>query len=297
MSKRLLITGATGMLGATLVKHFQKEYEVFSTGSSEKGLRFFKNYTSFDLKEPSYEALIKWSKPNVIIHCAALTNGNYCDLNPKEAFLINGISVKKIIDAVNLDTKVIYISTDAVFPAELHMSKEEDCASPNSVYGKSKELGEFFLTNSKLNYTIIRTTIVGSNLNKTKSGFAEWILNSVKNKEEISLFADVLFTPISIWNLAENINQIISNNEMFSRKTLHIGGNEICTKYDFGIALLKQFNLPVNLIKKGKITDFKDRAKRSTDQTLDSSYYQNLSKTVLPNLHQTIKDFKINYNE
>ena len=297
MSMRLLITGATGMLGATLVKHFQKEYEVFSTGSSEKGLSFFKNYTSFDLKEPSYETLIKWSKPNVIIHCAALTNGNYCDLNPKEAFLINGISVKKITDAVNLDTKVIYISTDAVFPAELHMSKEEDCASPNSVYGKSKELGEFFLTNSKLNYTIIRTTIVGSNLNKTKSGFAEWILNSVKNKEEISLFADVLFTPISIWNLAENINQIISNNEMFSRKTLHIGGNEICTKYDFGIELLKQFNLPVNLIKKGKITDFKDRAKRSTDQTLDSSYYQNLSKTVLPNLHQTIKDFKINYNE
>ena len=54
MSKRLLITGATGMLGATLVKHFQKEYEVFSTGSSEKGLRFFKNYTSFDLNHNNY---------------------------------------------------------------------------------------------------------------------------------------------------------------------------------------------------------------------------------------------------
>lgn len=296
MKKRLLITGATGMLGATLVKRFQDKYEVYATGSSNKSFDFFKNYMGFDLKNTSYTSLINWAKPDIIIHCAALTNGNYCDKNPEEAILLNGISSKKIVDSADSNTKIIYISTDAVFPTELHMADEEDCVNPQSTYGKSKEIGEFFLSSSSADYTIVRTTIVGVNLNQDKTGFAEWILNSAKNNQEISLFEDVFFTPISIWNLADNLEILFSEGKIFSGKTLHIAGSEICTKYDFGTALLKEFGLPINHVKKGKITDFKDRVKRSTDQTLGTAFYQKLSGVQLPNLNQTIGEFKKNYN-
>ena len=84
--KRILITGASGMLGATLVNKFKDEYNVFATGNS-----FFdkqhSQYMKFDLSSESYKKLFDWSNPDIIIHCAAITNGNYCEENPKKAFL------------------------------------------------------------------------------------------------------------------------------------------------------------------------------------------------------------------
>ena len=77
--------------------------------------------------------------------------------------------MQKILKATDPSVGIIYISTDAVFPSSLHMAKHTDCTQPESVYGKSKELAEFFLLNSDRKYTIIRTTIVGLNENKSKS--------------------------------------------------------------------------------------------------------------------------------
>jgi len=297
VKKRILITGATGMFGATLSKYFQDNFEVFATGTKDLNFDGIKNFMAFDLSSSDYSKLIEWSKPDTIIHAAALTNGNYCEQNPEQAFAINGISLQKFCKAIPEQTQLIYISTDAVFSNDKHLANETDCVHPESVYGKAKELGEFFLRHSNCDYTIVRTTIVGKNLNKNKQGFVEWIVNSSSAGSEISLFDDVLFTPISIWNLAEHLEYIINNPTAFSRKTFHVAGREICTKYQFGITLLKSLNLPTGLVKRGKITDFEDRAKRSTDQTLDCKRFEEVSQRQLPTLKQTIQELKDHYDE
>ena len=74
----VLITGASGMLGSALSKNFSEFYNVFSTGGSELSDEF-PNYKVFDLKNDNYNELISWSNPKIIIHCAALTNANYCE--------------------------------------------------------------------------------------------------------------------------------------------------------------------------------------------------------------------------
>ena len=158
----VLITGASGMLGATLVNECKNNFNVYATGNSDFTEQYI-NYKKFDLKSESYKELIEWSDPDIIIHGGALTNGNYCEENSNDAFNINGISVQKFLKATNNDVKIIYISTDAVFPSYIHMANEEHCVSPENVYGKSKELGEFFLdTSVNRKYTIIRTTISNS---------------------------------------------------------------------------------------------------------------------------------------
>lgn len=295
MNKRILITGASGMLGATLVNELSKTFDVYATGNTDFK-ESYKNYLKFDLGSQSYEQLINWSKPDVIVHCAAITNGNYCNLNPKEAFDINGISLNKIIKSTSDKVKIIYISSDAVFPSKTHMAKEIDPVFPENVYGKSKEIGEFYLLNSNRLYTIIRTTIVGFNLNSTKSSFIEWILTSVKKNKEIGLFDDVIFTPISIYQLSNEINFLITENQIKS-EVLHISGVEKTSKYNFGINLINALNLSTDKIKSSSILAFKDRAKRCTDQTLDTSYYQNKYKRQLPNLAQTIQVLKDKYYE
>tara|TARA_R110002111_G_scaffold121226_4_gene184906 strand:+ start:6410 stop:7294 length:885 start_codon:yes stop_codon:yes gene_type:complete len=290
---RILITGVSGMLGATLANMLEEEHEVYGTGNSNFDEQP-KDYKVLDLNSNNYQDIIEWSKPEIIILSGALTNGNYCNNNPDEAFSINGISVKKFAEATGANVKFIYISTDAVFPSALHLAKESDCVSPENVYGKSKELGEFFTKLSDREFCIIRTTIVGLNINSKKSGFVEWIINASKTAEDISLFDDVVFNPISIWELGNEIKHIVSLKD-FPNEILHISGTEIVTKYKFGMELLKHLNLDTTTIKSGLISSFKDRAKRCNDQTLSCDYYQEKYNRKLPKLSDTLQSINQYY--
>jgi len=281
------------MLGATLANELKSNYHIFATGNSN-----FKeqnsNYRKFDLKSESYKELIEWSNPDIIIHCGAITNGNYCEENPNEAMDINGISMQKFLNATKNEVRIIYISTDAVFPSSLNLAKELDCVSPENIYGKSKELGEFFLkTSIDRRYTIIRTTVFGLNLNTNKTGFAEWIIKNANENKELGLFTDVLFNPISIWDLANEIEFLIKTDNINS-ESLHIAG-ELCTKFEFGYKLLYHLNISSKTLSKSLISSFADRAKRSNDQSLDSSYYCGKYQRELVSLDQTILRLKEHY--
>lgn len=289
----ILITGASGMLGALLVDKLKDKFNVYATGNS-----YFENqynqYMKFDLKSNSYKKLIDWSNPDIVIHCGALTNVNFCEENPQDAFLINSFSIKKFLESTSNDVKLIYISTDAVFNSSVHLAKETDSVNPENIYGKSKELGEFFLkTSYNRRYVIIRTTIVGLNINSNKKSFVEWIINNASNNKKIGLFTDVLFTPISIWHLAKEINHIIESNNICS-ETLHISG-ELCTKYEFGYFLLKELNISTQMLSKSQISNFKDRANRSNDQSLDSNYYFKKNNRKSLSLKDTINKIKYHY--
>ena len=291
--KNILITGASGMLGASLANDLKNQFNIYATGNS-----FFNEqhtqYMKFDLKSDCYLELIEWANPDIIIHSGALTNGNFCEQNPNDAFDINGVSVEKFLKATNKEVKIIYISSEAVFPSSVHLAKELDCVCPENVYGKSKELGEFFLKKSiNRRYTIIRTTIVGLNLNTNKTGFVEWIINTSEKQKELELFTDVLFTPISIWDLITEIEFLIKTDNINS-ECLHISG-ELCTKFEFGYKLLDKLNISNKTLSKSLISSFKDRAKRSNDMSLDSSYYSQKYQRELASLDQTILKLKEHY--
>ena len=294
LKKNILITGASGMLGSTLVGNLIDKYNIFATGREDFKNNPALNFKSFDLRSTSFEPLFEWSTPDVIIHCGALTNGNYCNKNPKEAFEVNGFALKKLISECR-NSKIIYISTDAVFSSSLHKAKESDPVCPESIYGKSKELGEFFLLNSGKNFNIIRTTIVGLNNNKKKSSFAEWIIRSSLHDKTIGLFEDVLFNPISIWDLILEIENIIEKDNF--PPVLNISGSEICSKYQFGIKLLQVLGLQSISLTKESITNFKERAQRANDQTLDVSLYEKLANKKLATIEETCKSFKTHFKK
>ena len=87
------------MLGASLSAILSKNHSVYCSGNST--VSFLENYMSFDLANYSYKKLISWSKPEIIVHCAALTDGNYCDKNINEAFEINSFCLLYTSDAAD----------------------------------------------------------------------------------------------------------------------------------------------------------------------------------------------------
>jgi len=180
---------------------------------------------------------------------------------------------------------LIFISSDAVFPDGIHMATEKDQTSPENVYGKTKETGEKYIKDASGNHVVIRTTIVGKNINPSYQGFVEWIVNSVKNGKEITLFEDVLFTPITTWHLANEMEWIMGSN---ISGIVHVAGGEPISKYDFGKKICKGLELDTKLIRKGSMDNIKFNAKRSNDQTMDSGFYNSISNHFLPSADETV---------
>ena len=281
---RILITGASGMLGATLVDKWQDKFDVFATDKDNFSENPAKIFTTFDLYSESYDSLIDWSNPEVIVHCAAITNVDFCEKNPKQTLAVNAESVKRFLQS-NANARLIFISSDAVFPDGLHLALEKDKTNPENVYGMSKKAGEKHIRDAGENHIAIRTTIVGKNINRSYQGFVEWFVNSVKSGKDITLFSDAFFTPITIWHLADEIEWLICNN--FSG-IIHIAGKEPVSKYDFGRKICAGLGLDTSLIHKESIDNVTFQAKRSKDQTLDSGYYQHFSGRSMPSTDETV---------
>ena len=274
MKKKVLITGTSGMLGGALVDKWKQKFEIFEiTGKKQ-----------FDFNQTDYSSLKKLFTPNVIVHCAALIKMDYCEENPKKALLVNGESVNKL-HKVFPKAKIIFISSEAVFPLNTEDATEETSTGAVTVYGKSKELGEKYIEKYSCG-TVIRTTIVGRNVNNPGKSLAEWIVSSLKNNQPITLFDDVWFTPISIWQLGDALEWVVENQ---TPSILHIGGAQKVTKYQFGFELAKALDLPTSLIKKGKLLEAGFIASRSNKTSLNSKLYEQLSGNKLPSFSEIIE--------
>lgn len=216
---------------------------------------------------------------------AAITNVDYCEDHPEKTMTVNGESVNKFLQS-DAGTRLVFISSDAVFPDGLHLATEKDKTGPETVYGKSKELGEKYIQNAGEHHFAIRTTIVGKNINPSNQGFVEWIINSVKNEIFITLFDDVLFTPITIWHLAEELKWVIEND---ISGIIHIAGQGPISKYDFGFSICEKLGLDTTFIRKDSIDNIEFKAKRSKDQTMNSSLYESIYHRKLPKKNDTIE--------
>src|SRR4051812_30645471 len=110
---RVLLTGTSGMLGSELKRSLSllPGISVYSTSrQSEGGL-----HKVFDLADTDYEELLAWSKPDVIVHSAALTKIEECESQQAIALNVNTDSVEKFLSGISKShCKFFFISTDAV---------------------------------------------------------------------------------------------------------------------------------------------------------------------------------------
>lgn len=266
---RVLVTGASGMLGGTLVERWRNRHEVFATGGSANAPREGWQYMPFDLAAPDHGPLIAWAKPDVIVHCAAWTAVDACEADPERANTINGRSVERLRNAAP-NARFLYISSDAA-------------VDPISAYGNSKRLGETLLGEGGVS---LRTTVVGWNLDAKRQSFAEWIVRTLTRGEPITLFEDGLFTPIATSQLADELEFLAGRGE---RGVWAVTGREGVSKHDFGVALATALGLDTSLIRRGRMADVRFTAPRTADQRLDVASYEQHFGRRLPSVAETVQ--------
>lgn len=197
---RLLLLGSTGLLGASLARHFHDfGYDVHSH-SLNKNAKYHADLTSFQ----ETDELFKKVQPNVIVNLVALTDVDFCEANPNKSYLVNVHSIENIVAAINKSaprSHLIHISTDQVYDGPgLHL--EQDISLTN-YYAFSKYASE--LCASSAGATILRTNFFGRSLCQDRASITDWIFESLKNKKSIQVFDDVLFSPLSISTLSRMI--------------------------------------------------------------------------------------------
>lgn len=232
-------------------------------------------------------------KPDAIVNCAANTNVDFLEKNPKLAFSINSegaANVAKISNQNNL--RLIHISTDSVFDGKRGMYSEEDIPNPINVYSKSKAEGEKSVKENSANHVIVRTNFYGRD--KNNRFLFNWVLDSLRNKRQIVGFSDVFFTPLEISNLSKILCELLLNNYV---GTLHLASDEMISKYDFAKKIARTFSLDENLIKNGSIDSMNFTAKRPKNTSLKNDKSKKLLKTPIISLDEWLNEIKHNHKE
>jgi dTDP-4-dehydrorhamnose reductase len=267
---KVLITGASGMLGKALIFEKKAGYSLYGTYLSTKLYIPQITLLRVDIcdKNSFYEAISE-IVPDVIIHTAALTNVDLCEKEKELAYKINVISINSIVEyAKKVNAKFIYISTDFVFDGKVGNYTEEDCPNPINYYGITKLKGEEISLTYE-NSLIIRTSIFGLNPLGSKPGIEE-IVEEIKKGKEIHAPVDSFYSPISVNSLAKVIYYLI---EKDASGIYHIGSRERISRFDFFDLLFRIFGLPRNQFLKVSFREYlKEKyAQRPQDVSLISS--------------------------
>ncbi|MBT5078756.1 MAG: SDR family oxidoreductase [Candidatus Marinimicrobia bacterium] len=287
---RIGVTGASGMLGTSIISELSKKYNILAT-SRTKGFEA-KNikWDLFDLTNISH--LKKWltnSSPDLVIHCAAMVNIEECEKNLEMARKLHIKSTKTIASYLDLyNKKLIYISTDSVFDGNKKSPYiETDKVGPLNVYAQTKLLGEKYALQS-IDGLVLRTNIVGFSQSNSSS-FADWILNGLRMGSPLNLFDDVLFSPLHVKTLTELINRAI---DAELSGLFHCTSRDFISKYQFGIDMANIFNFSNANINKISIDNMNFIANRPKNMALSSTKLDSIIKFRLPLAKDAIRIMK-----
>src|SRR2546430_15624056 len=146
---KVLVTGANGLLGKHLMtKLLLKKYEVIATGKGASKFSYAHDpncqYHSLDITHgEAVSKLIIATRPDMIIHAAAMTEVDECELNKIDCWNTNVTATRFIIEAAReINARIIFISTDFVFDGQQGPYKEDDEPNPVNYYGSTKWAAE-----------------------------------------------------------------------------------------------------------------------------------------------------------
>ncbi len=261
--KRLFITGGSGLLGSKFRYIAGNEYEIVTTHHKNPG----ENSISFDITdETDVMAKITSLKPDAVVHAAALTNVDYCEDHPKEAWNINAKGTDNMAKACEkIGSKLIYVSTDFVFDGERGMYSEEDKTNPLGYYASTKLEGEEFIRqHDDLDCAVARVSVLYGW--HTRMNFVTWVINELKHGNEINIVTDQYNSPTLADNAAEAMLKIFEKDKT---GIYHTVGDERINRFDFAQNIAKVFDLDSSLVNPTKSTNFVQKAKRPKDSSLN----------------------------
>ncbi|KUO72638.1 MAG: hypothetical protein APF77_07300 [Clostridia bacterium BRH_c25] len=220
---KVVVTGASGLFGADILKVFSKENTVM-------GLMGRKDLDLVNTKEViSY---FDAAAPKLIIHSAGFRLVDDAERNPDMTYRINILGTKNIaLAAAKLDIPMVYISSDSVFDGETAIPYNEfSRTNPVNVYGYSKLMGEEQVKTATIKFFIVRVPLLFGALGRKDSNYIYIMKNKMLAGEKLEYTTDQLCSPTYTKDAAAAIEKMVKTDYY---GTYHICNEGIASRYDF----------------------------------------------------------------
>ena len=230
----IFVTGANGTIGSELVK---------------------RGCTPINTDITNAELLrseIEYVNPDVIIHCAAITDVSYCEEHFKESFEVNVKGTANVVGVMPKDSLFVYLSSDHIFEGNNWFSQgygEWQKPSPINRYGFSKWGGELTLKTGNCNTLIVR----GSKC--FNYAWAKPTMDALKNGETV-IFTDLIKRSfVHVQHFVDGLLYAVEHHKEIEGGIVNISGDSVFSYYGFWSIVKKVLNLP------GEIVPRKERLK------------------------------------
>jgi dTDP-4-dehydrorhamnose reductase len=283
-------------MGSLLVSYFHKQgYPVYgmSKGLNRHPFLSSETYTDLDLINTLLiQKELGKTSPQIVVHCAALSQVDICEKDPEYCYLINVSATREIANfCSSFNAKMIFFSSDFVFDGQHKWNGIEHTRSPLSAYGKSKMLAENSLVECIVDFAIIRPVLIyGYSPVANRPNIFSWIYESVLEERSISVVDDQMRTPTFCKDVLNLVAQIVRENR---KGYFHIGGDSVISVYAFAQEIAKQLEGDKSLIrpvKSGSLEGADLRPKNSCfKNTLETGVQ---STSIQEGIRQSISQIK-----
>ena len=264
-----VVLGANGQLGRELI-YLLRSLNIKAIGTDRKEI---------DFEKPSeiYEKLSEIN-PTHIVNCGAYTQVDKAEEEPELANLVNA-EAPGMIARYALESYIpfVHISTDYVFDGNSVVPyKEEDKTSPQSIYGKSKLLGEEHVMARNPKAYILRTAwVYGAHGNN----FPKVIAQKLRNNETLNVVNDQLGSPTWTYDLAKAIVELME--KLPKNGIYHVTNDDFCSWFDFAQIIAKSLDIDAKKIKATDSKTFVRPAVRPKFSVLSNRKWKNSGLTPL----------------
>lgn len=282
---RVLITGANGQLGTDLCQVLS-DFDVTPL-----------THADIEIADGnSVKEAFNRHRPDIVVNTAAYVRVDDCEDHIDKAFLVNALGARNVAVATQeLRAKLIHISTDYVFGGEAEPRTapytEFDTPVPMNMYGKSKLAGENLVRHLCTRHFIVRSSgLFGVAGASGKGGnFVETMLGLAKERNELRVVNDQVFSPSYTRDLAIKVSQLIST-EYYG--TFHITNKGTCSWYEFAKEILKLAGLetPVIPVTSGQ---YPQKARRPSYSVLDNYHLRLLGMDYMRPWPEALRDYMI----
>jgi dTDP-4-dehydrorhamnose reductase len=237
------------MLGQRTVQYYlsKKNVELLATSVEERSVFDSVEYVQSDIKcRDKIKKVIYDYCPDFIVNTAAFTNVDLSEKMREEAWKINVKGVEYIAEAARaIDASIIHLSSDYIFDGKDGPYDENAVPNPIGYYGRTKLASENALKISGTFYIILRTNVLYGTALNSRPDFVRWVIDSLKNNNEIKIVDDQVNNPTFIDDLVQAINKVI---EFRKTGVYNIGGKEFLSRYEFTKRIAEFFNFDKKLI-------------------------------------------------
>ncbi|MGD8632149.1 MAG: SDR family oxidoreductase, partial [Anaerolineales bacterium] len=266
---RVLVTGASGLLGQNVVRVASKAFEVCAVVHNHRIAYERVEVRQIDLREDALvKQLVQDTKPDWVIHCAAATAVDELERDPEKANKLNVHMSRVLAQAVaQCGARLLYVSTDSVFDGSAGPYREGDETNPKNVYARSKLEGEQAVMGSLPGALVVRTNLFGWSPG-WKVSLAEWFYLNLTQGKQCPGFTDIFFSPVYAPELGKIFLRMLHES---LEGIYHVPGAECVSKYEFGVRLALKFGLNEDLVIPTLSEDQKWVAERPKRTCLDGT--------------------------